>query len=766
MITTVSFASKRRHHFLISAALSCLLLPVEGAMQSAWSNHVLEPIVVQPAAKPQRARRATSGNATRAARTRPQRNVATNSAATIATPSGPVFAAPTLNLIGASTAGSRLGLTRLQTPASVEVISAETIAERGQQNFLDAVTQNAVGFTAAPSPGNGGVSFNTRGFSGGGSVMTLYDGTQLAIGAGTVTFPFDTWSAERIEVLRGPASVMYGAGAVGGAINVVTKLPTWIPFNQAEISLDSNLNRRIAVDSGGPVSKDVAYRITASGNMSDGWVDRDNNSNVTLHAAIQIKQNEDVTWTLSTDYGDRSPSRYYGTPLVNGGISDSMRFKNYNVGDATIRYQDSFSQVKTEWQVNDAVTVRNTLYYLDTKRHWMNAETFRYNTATGLVDRSGYLEIFHNEQQLGDRMDAIVRGHILGMKNEFLAGFDVSRVNFAPYQINSFSGLSNGAKSSVDPVNFLPGSYYSTIPTVSTFGAVANQLAFFAENRLSVTEQLSLVAGIRQDEPTITRNDYITPGNSFEKTFSNTTWRAGAVYEPIKDLAFYGQYSTAVDPVGGLLSLSTANKDFTLATGKQIEIGVKQSFWGGRGEWTLAGYEIVKNNLLARDPITPTIVTQVGQQSSRGIEASVGLALDHGWRIDANTTFLRAKYDDFVQPATVGTGSVNFAGNVPVNVPQNISNIWATWAFAPNWSANAGIQIVGKRYGDNANTAAAEMPSYNVVNAGVQWKPDLNTTVSFRVYNVFDTVYATSGNANTWMLGMPRTAQLAVNVKF
>jgi iron complex outermembrane recepter protein len=766
-MTSAFFSASKRCSFLLSSvALTCLIAPTDSWSQAAQQSQTLDPVVVQPTATPQRARRATNGNATRAARARPQRNVATTAAAPVATSTGPVFAAPTLNLTGASTAGSRLGLTRLQTPASVEVISAETMAERGQQNFLDAVTQNAIGFTAAPSPGNGGVTFNTRGFTGNGSVMTLYDGTQLAIGAGTVTFPFDTWSAERIEVLRGPASVMYGAGAVGGAINVVTKLPTWIPFNQAEMSLDSNMTRRIAVDSGGPVSKEVAYRITASGNMSDGWVDRDNSSNVALHAAIQIKQNEDITWTLSTDYGDRSPTRYYGTPLVNGGIVDALRFKNYNVGDSTIRYQDSLSQVKTEWQVTDAIAIRNTLYYLDTKRHWMNAENFRYNPATGLIDRSSYLEIFHSQQQLGDRMDATIKGHVFGMKNEFLVGFDVSRVNFAPYQINSFGGLSNGAKSSVDPYNFFPGSYFSTIPTVSTFGSVANQFAVFAENRLSITDQLSLVTGIRQDEPTITRTDYITPGNSFEKSFSNTTWRAGAVYEPIKNLAFYGQYSTAVDPVGGLLSLSAANKDFILATGKQIEVGVKQSFWGGRGEWTLAGYEIVKSNLLARDPITPLIVTQVGQQSSRGIEASIGLALDYGWRIDANTTFLRAKYDDFVQPATVGTGSVNFAGNVPVNVPQTVSNIWATWAFAPNWSANAGIQIVGKRYGDNANTAAAEMPSYNVVNAGVQWKPDLNTTVSLRIYNLFDTVYATSGNANVWTLGMPRTAQLAVNVKF
>lgn len=738
-----------------------VFVPAESWSEDASPTQVLPPIVVQPTAAPAHARRAKRGNAQRAARARAQRNVAASRGAPVAASAGPVFAAPTLNLTGTSTAGSRLGLTRLQTPASVDVISAETMAERGQQNILDAVTQNAIGVTAQPAPGNGGVTFNARGFTGNGSVMTLYDGTQLAIGAGTVTFPFDTWSAERIEVLHGPASVLYGAGAVGGAINVVTKLPTWVSFIQAEMSLDSNMTRRIAVDSGGPVSKDVAYRITAAGDMSDGWVDRGESSNVAIHAAVQIKQNEDVTWTLSTDYGDRSPMRYFGTPLVNVRLDDALRFKNYNVGDSSIRYQDSLSQVKTEWQITDSISVRNTLYYLDTHRHWKDAENYTYNPATGLIDRSSYLEIFHNEQQLGDRMDATFRGHVFGMANELLTGFEVSRTSFAPYRINSTTS-SNTAASSVNPYNFAPGSFFTTVPTTATFGSLANQVAVFAEDRLSITDQLSLVAGIRQDEPTITRTDYITPGNSYEQSFSKTTWRAGVVYEPIKNLAFYGQYSTAVDPVGGLLSLSFGNRNYDLATGKQAEVGVKQSFWGGRGEWTLAAYDIVKNDLLARDPINPLIVTQVGQQSSRGVEASVGFALDYGWRLDANTTFLRAKYDDFVQAA--GTGSINYAGNVPINVPQNVSNIWATWAFAPNWSAHAGIQIAGKRYGDNANTV--EMPAYNVVNAGLQWKPDLNTTVSFRVYNLFDKVYATSGNATQWLLGMPRTAQLAVNVKF
>lgn len=758
-MTSVSPVALKRHTpFLYSVALSCLLCPSESWSQTSQSSQTLDPVVVQPSATPQRARRATNGNASRAARSRQQRNVAANTGAPVATPTGPVFAAPTLNLTGTTSTGSRLGLTRLQTPASVEVISAETMAERGQQNLIDAVTQNATGFTASPAPGNGSIAFNTRGFTGNGTVMTLYDGTRLYVGSGTLTFPYDTWSAERVEVLRGPASVMYGEGAVGGAINVISKLPLWVPRNQAEISLDTNMTRRIAVDSGGPINKDVAYRITATGNMSDGWVDRDNTSNVEVHAAVQIKQTEDITWTISTDYSDRSPSRYFGTPLINGKLDESLRFRNYNVGDSSIRYQDSWNQVKTEWQVTDSITLRNTLYYLNSQRHWKDVETYNFSAATGRINRSDYIEIFHDQQQIGDRFDATFRGHIFGMVNEFVAGFDVNQIDFKHTNNSPYGGTS-----SVSLTDFFPGSFAATTTqTVPGFSTTTNQYGLFAENRLSITEQLSLIAGIRQDEPTINRTDYVTPGNSFEKSFSATSWRAGAVYTPIKDLAFYGQYSTAVDPVGGLVSLAATNKNFELATGKQVEIGVKQSFWGGRGEWTLAGYQIVKNNLLARDPNLPSMVVQVGQQSSRGVEASVGLALDHGWRIDANTAFLRAKYDDFVQ--SVGGVAVNYAGNVPANVPQNVSNIWATWAFAPDWSANVGVQFVGRIYADNANTLVR--PAYQVVNAGVQWKADRNTTVSFRVYNLLDEVYATSGGTNQWLLGLPRTAQLAVNVKF
>jgi iron complex outermembrane receptor protein len=678
------------------------------------------------------------------------------------TPSGTstsgVGAAPTINLAAPASTASRLNLSRLQTPASVEIITAETIAERGQHSVIEAVTQNAAGFTASPAPGNGSLSFNTRGFTGNGTVMTLYDGTRLYVGAGTLTFPLDSWSADRIEVLRGPASVMYGEGAIGGAINIIPKGP--IPFarNEAEVSFDTNGTRRIAVDSGGPVNKDVTYRFAATGNLSDGWVDRDNTSNGALTAAVRVQSADNVAWTLSTDYADRKPSRYFGTPLINGRLDESLRFTNFNVSDSNIHYRDSWTRLKTEWDVNNDVSIHNVLYYLNSQRHWKDVETYSWNAKTGLVDRTSYIEIFHDQQQIGNRMDATVRGQILGFKNDFVTGFDVNRIDFTHTNNSPFGGLS-----SVDPFStFDPGLFNSPNATVPAFNTVTNQYALFAEDRLLVTPQWSIVGGVRYDQPTIDRTDLLIAANSFEKSFSAVSWRAGTVYTPFPNFAIYGQYSTAVDPVGNLITLATTQKDFVLSTGRQAEVGVKQSFWNGRGEWTLAGYDIVKNNLLARDPNNPTVTVQIGQQSSRGVEASLGFVLDGGWRIDANTALLRARFDDFVQ--SVGGQAVNFAGNVPNNVPQQVSNIWLTWKFAPDWLMTGGVQIVGDTWADNADTV--KRPSYSVVNVGLQWKPYDNTTISARVYNLFDTVYATSGGTTQWLLGRPRTGEIALNVKF
>ena len=113
-----------------------------------------------------------------------------------------------------SETGSRLGLTLIETPATVEIIDGDIIRSRIDTTVLEAVTRSA-GITDEANPGNGGTSVAARGFRGQGAVTKLYDGTNYYTAFGTVTVPFDVWGVERIEVLKGPASVIYGEGGIG-----------------------------------------------------------------------------------------------------------------------------------------------------------------------------------------------------------------------------------------------------------------------------------------------------------------------------------------------------------------------------------------------------------------------------------------------------------------------------------------------------------------------------------------------------------------------
>lgn len=660
---------------------------------------------------------------------------------------------PGLNLDAPAATGSRLGLTPLETPASVEIIPAQSIRERGQQSVTEAVTQNATGFTSAAAPGNGGSSLTARGFVGHGSVMQLYDGTRLYVGSGTVSFPFDTWSAERIEVLRGPASVLYGEGAIGGVVNVVPKKPTDYFTHEAEIAIGTEATKRFGIGSGGPISDSLAYRFDASGIKSDGWLDDEGDfSSIAVSGALRWRPTSDLSFTVSQDYGDQSPLRYWGTPLINGTVPDSIRFKSYNVRDSDVHYRDNWTQFKTEWKPADWIELSNTAYRLTSNRHWRNVESYAYNA--GRIDRSSYIEIFHDQEQIGNRLDATVRTALPGgVKNEMVVGFDVNRIDFRHTNNSPYSGASD-----VDPFNPHPGWFINTDGTRPKFDTETSQYALFAEDRLKLSNQLSLVAGIRLDRPTMERHDLIT-GERFTKEFSNVTWRAGAVYSPLPGLAFYGQYATGVDPIGGLITLSKSNAEYDLATGRQIEIGVKQSFWNGRGEWTLAGYDIEKKNLLSRDPDNPDIVQQVGRQSSRGVEASLALQLTDTLRYEGNVALIEARYDEYI-----GSGGINYAGKRPRNVPEQVINSWLTWAFLPDWEARIGAQWVGSIYSDDANLV--ERPDFTVVNLGLDYHVTEKSAVSLRVFNVFDEVYTTGGSTTEWQLAPPRSAELSYRIKY
>jgi iron complex outermembrane receptor protein len=683
---------------------------------------------------------------------------------TVSGEAGGLAAGPNLN--AASTAGSRLGLTPLETPASVDVISGDVVRDRGQTSLEEAVTQNSAGLSFIGTPGNGGASFAARGFSGAGSVTVLYDGTRLYPGNGTVSFPFDTWTVDRIEVLRGPASVLYGEGAIGGAINVVPKKPlTETRRNEARVIVGTKETAGFAAGSAGPINDKFSYSFDAAGNRSDGWMDRGDSKNLALSGSLRWEPVDDFAFTLSYDSGFNRPSRYFGTPLKGAGkVEKDWIGKNFNVRDGEVSFDDTITQLKAEWTPFEGVAVKSVAYRVTSDREYRNAESYRWNPVhpenptKGRIDRSSFIAITHEHEQIGARTDATFDHKLFGLDNQTVVGFDVNRIKFSRLNNAPYAG-----SDSLNPDDFDPGEFFSPSPFGRDYRATTNQYSLFIDDRLKLTDQISLVGGLRYDRPEIDYRNTRT-GDASKSVRDSVSWRAGAVYEPIKGLALYAQYSEATDPVNSIISLNPAQQNLKLARGKQVEVGVKQSFWDDRVEWTLAAYHIEKTDLLVPDPLRPGVSLQVGKQSSRGLEASVGAELGHGWRIDADAAILDARYDEFSERVDGIEKPKSRKGNTPNAVPERLANFYATWNFAPNWRVSGGLQYVGRTFTSASNDHSR--PDYLLVNAGLQWKPSDFATLDFRVKNLTDKTYAYAGGDHQWYFGAPRTAELSLHLRW
>lgn len=498
----------------------------------------------------------------------------------------------------ATSTGSSLGLDALQTPASLTVVTRAQLEARGDASVNDAISR-AGAISAMPHPGNGLSALSSRGFTDSASVMRLYDGLRQYGGVG-VTFPFDTWSIERIEVLRGPASVLYGDGAIGGVVNIVPKKPGRGAIeNEVQLTVGSEDTARLGVGSGGALSPTLAYRVDASGNYSGGWVDRGRSADATFSGALLWQPRSDLQFTLTHAEGYQAPMRYFGTPLVDGQQRDALRHRNYNVADSMIRFRDRWSELDAVWTPNDAVEWRTRLYQIDSHRDWRNAERYVYNPRSGLIDRSDNTEITHTQDQTGLTSTLRVKQRLWGLDTALAVGLDANRAHFT-HTNNTYTGSSGP----VDPYAPVPGDFISAAPNIPRYRNSAEQLALFAEDQLALSERWSVLGGLRHDRATIERTDLVSGQQALSKRYSSTGWRAGTVFVVTPGVSVYAQYSQAADPVSRLLMISPANGVFDLSKGRQVEVGVKQAF--DSGEWTLAAYRIRKTGLLSRDPLDPS----------------------------------------------------------------------------------------------------------------------------------------------------------------
>lgn len=701
-----------------------------------------------------------------------------------------------LNTNVVTPSASRLGLTPREIPASVEVVGAETIREQGYHTTIDAV-KGATGVTAGDSPND--VSFSMRGFQSE-QVNVTYNGINVGP-TGFTALTMETFNLDRVEFLKGPSSLMSGQGAVGGAINYVTKVPHTGPItNEAFIGFDSFGSIRSGYGSGGSTNiKGLDYRFDVSGAKQNGFIDDTYTKNLHFSGQLDYRLTDAFKVFVATEYKDYNARVDEGTPLVPVAFSgpfattgivsgtkvssyngtnlgavtiDSRTLNtNYNVLDNHKTIKESWARGGFEWNLANDVTLRSQVYNYNASRDWYNNEVNAFNNdlarVANPIDRERFF-VHHNQNTVGNNTDVTWNSRFFGMENRLVTGVEAYHLDF------SRPGAANFPSDHVALVDPVRG-YYGPLTTKNQT-AIIDSVAINIEDRLKITPTFALIGGLRYNPFKLDRTSTDVYGLSnagfpYSASWQPVTGRIGYTWEALPGMTFYSQYATASDLSAGSIFLLDPTQPLTLTSARSYETGVKNLLWNGRAEWTFSAFDIERSNVYSAQ--AGQTLNLAGKVKSQGVEFAAAVRPVPELRIWGNVAYLHTRYADY--DFTGGS----FSGNTPPNIPAVVVNGGASYRFLnPGWlpvEVGVSVRHVGDRYTTDANTVT--MLAYTTADAfafvDIPKSPTFptfdNTRVTFRVRNLTDTRYATWSNPfypDQIFLGAPRTYELEASFKF
>lgn len=683
-------------------------------------------------------------------------------------------ATDTLSFDQANTTGSRLGLTPRETPASVTLVNRDMIDQRGAQDTQE-ILASVPGIIAASPPGSAGSVFY-RGF-GSSSLTQLFNGITPQYDAISAR-PVDSWIYERVEVIGGPSTYLFGAGAVGGSINYVTKLPSRdtdkvqarVRVGQyATTDLALGLNQRLGSNEG----VQNALRLDVNNSRRGGYADVEKRDAFNVAASWLTDLTPQLSHTLALEYQHETADRiYWGTPLMNpvlgqGLIDPQTRFKNYNSSDGIYEQTVRWARSLLEYRLSAQTSIRNTLYAYDALREYRNVETYRFNATNTAVIRSNPLLQRHDQQLKGERIELSHQDSLAGMASDWAVGADLSRNTQT-----RFPRSLSITVSTVDPYNFTTEKFFDVPGMLPGFSPdrtnKVTTVALFLENRTRLSAPLALVSGLRHDRIVLEGISFqpvsATNPAYFENVYRPTTGRLGLVYDLSATANVYVQYSTAADPPAGILTTASFSqvRDFDLTKGRQVELGTKFDYLNGRGSATLAAYQITRKNLAIADQSNPGATLPVGQQSSRGVEAKTWVRVSPQVELYGDLAYTDAHYDEFLE--NVRGVAVSRVGNTPSGVPAWVANARLNWNLSEQLELGLDARYVAQRYANTANTIWDG--AYTLLGASLSYQHSRKTQIVLRGKNLTDKVYAASPGSGSFYLGAPRSFDLSLQTSF
>jgi iron complex outermembrane receptor protein len=645
----------------------------------------------------------------------------------------------------------------LETPFSVQVVPQDVLRDQQVIRLEDALT-NISGVISAGNNGGREAAFSIRGFGNqfSSSVPTLRDGYRLY---GSFQGISEIGILERVEVLKGPASILYGEIEPGGVINLVSKKPLAKPFYEAELQVGSRALVRPRIDLTGSLTTDgsLLYRLNALYQHDRSFRNFDTDTNrFAIAPTLTWKMSDRTDLTVSLDYIHQESPADFGITKFGDGVAPVSRAFVANNPDDSITTDYLSAGYSFEHRFSDHWKIRNGFRYI--------SYDYDYSVVAlpFLVIDSDIIRFFA-DQDGQDRSYALTTS-VVGkfatgsIKHTLTAGVDLNR---SESRILTVFGDPSPLNIFAPDYDLIPKPDRAALPLFGDTLTTANRLGLYLQDQVYLLDNLILVAGLRYDtitQKTTNVETAFSEGGASEQTNDALTPRVGLLYRPIPALAIFANYSQSFRPS---TSLTASGSPLQPERGEGFEVGVKTELLNQKLLATLTYFDITKKNVGVADPNNPLFSIATGEQKSRGMEFDIAGELAPGWKVIASYAYTNAKISDDTDETIVG--------NRLFGIPRSKASLWTTYEIQQGsfkgLGFGVGFEYVSNRFGDLANSF--RVGDYLVGNAAIYYRRDnYRFAVNIRNFANANYIRALTGNEGGIEPGEPLTVIGSVSVQF
>lgn len=640
-----------------------------------------------------------------------------------------------------------------ETPQSISVVSRDVVEDLGATRLQDALDYAGGVGRGNNFGGQGLTTFTVRGFTTG-----EFYRNGFPINRGYPNMP-DANTIERLEVLRGPATMLYGRGDPGGTFNVVSKQP----LAERTVTLGSQVSdqgmRRGTLDASGPLDEEgrLAYRLNVIGEGGDTFRDHVETERYGIAPVVSWQVNDTTRLTFEGDFMRNNAPLDRGLTHYAGQRGTASRDTFFGEKDAGKLHNDNnMLQVRFEHMLNDDWTLAGGTQWLDGTLQGNAVE----GNSIGADGRTLSRNFNYRKLEWTDRDTQLnLTGHFStgGFEHTLLTG-----IEYEDYDYQSIIQRSSGAAGAYpidifDPVYGQPRPALTRTPTddqenLKTFGV-------FVQDQVALTERLKLLAGARFERFEHEYESFVPqnpPGSrNWDVTDSAVTPRLGMIYDLTDTVAVYANTARSFKPNSGA---SREGGGFKPEEGKSYEMGVKWEALDRQLSVDAAIYQIEKRNVLTPDPLDSTFNVAAGEVRSRGFDLNVAGNLTPQWRVIGGYAYVDAEV----------TKDINIpSGTRLLNVPKNSFSLLNVYEFQDGGLKGLGLGVGAKYVDERAgNTAASTftMDSYTVVDLLGYYKVNERIRLNLDLKNLFDADYEEGAFGGVYAYpGAPRTVQAGIS---